>query len=906
MSLNKGHVNRPLSTVSIRKSPSLLRNPFSILHTRSKSEMNPVISRMRPSGTSLSRRNTFRYKGEHKWVVISDYEATRKDELTLRRGTRVHVLSKDARISGDEGWWAGEVDNQVGIFPSLCVSELLPIEIQFRELLPLGNMIGHGAFGNVHRGEWRGEEVAVKLFVVPSVTSSEHVASVVESIRKEAQLFWLLDHRNIIKLMGVCLTPPNLCLVMEYARGGPVSHVIQRYSLPPEVIVDWATQIAQGMSYLHEEARVHVVHRDLKSSNILLLESIEGHNLYNKTLKIIDFGLAREVSHTTHMSTAGTYAWMAPEVFKSQTFSKASDVWSYGVVLWELLTGKTPYEGFNFAAILYGVGNNTLKLPIPDSCPDSFKELLQRCWLPEPHNRPTFRDILSILETIAESSFVETSNENFQLMQDDWHREIEEMFQELRQKEKELHLLEDELIRAMEQQKAHEEELHRRERDLLGRELELVEREIQILIQQQSMNKPEKRKGKFRKSRLQKLKAGGGKNISEPSNFRHNFTVQQEKPSPVSPPISPDFLPRLTIACPSKNSLTRQTWGPSIAQKKVRKMTFGKFEWSRSAPNLNNKINSNKQLTRLERISDSDDRLLSNYHKRPSCSSSRQSNSLGRFSDRSRPQLALYQAAAVLASVAAGFDVRISNSSAIHPMVPGAVECDGRDVPSEANRRRDAYFSAIRDSFIEPETSFEDGFLKSASSDTVDKAEGLASNRVYRSSINFEVADSSTGLGATSEESSVTPSSEDNYRTLGPMSGFSSSIDECNSSPLSVSNDSNETTGLRSRMQSTRSSDRRQVVTFDVAETHKNLCSPIRPDTLNLNSIHEKKPEMEQLGKIFDSCVRISNGKHAPVTSPGLTPPHITHPRLDIMDIDVESTAKDSPSTSSVSESVFV
>ena len=155
----------------------------------------------------------------------------------------------------------------MGIFPSLCVSELLPIEIQFGELLPLGNMIGHGAFGNVHRGEWRGEEVAVKLFVVPSVTSSEHVASVVESIRKEAQLFWLLDHRNIIKLMGVCLTPPNLCLVMEYARGGPVSHVIQRYSLPPEVIVDWATQIAQGMSYLHEEARVHVVHRDLKSSN---------------------------------------------------------------------------------------------------------------------------------------------------------------------------------------------------------------------------------------------------------------------------------------------------------------------------------------------------------------------------------------------------------------------------------------------------------------------------------------------------------------------------------------------------------------------------------------------------------------------------------------------------------------
>ena len=74
------------------------------------------------------------------------------------------------------------------------------------------------------------------------------------------------------------------------------------------------------------------------------------------------------------------------------------------------------------------------------------------------------------------------------------------------------------------------------------------------------------------------------------TDFRHNFTVQHERPSPVSPPISPDYIPRLTIACPSKSSSTRQTWGPSLAQKKVKKMTFGKFEWSTSAPNLNNKI----------------------------------------------------------------------------------------------------------------------------------------------------------------------------------------------------------------------------------------------------------------------------------------------------------------------------
>ena len=101
--------------------------------------------------------------------------------------------------------------------------------------------------------------------MAPNQTESAEVS--VENIRKEAQLFWLLRHPNVIALKGVCLKMPNLCLVMEYARGGQLNVVVQKYSLPPEVIVDWALQIARGMQYLHEEARVHVVHRDLKSSN---------------------------------------------------------------------------------------------------------------------------------------------------------------------------------------------------------------------------------------------------------------------------------------------------------------------------------------------------------------------------------------------------------------------------------------------------------------------------------------------------------------------------------------------------------------------------------------------------------------------------------------------------------------
>ncbi|XP_043541056.1 mitogen-activated protein kinase kinase kinase 11-like [Chiloscyllium plagiosum] len=94
------------------------------------------------------------------------------------------------------------------------------------------------------------------------------------------------------------------------------------------------------------------------------------------TLKITDFGLAREWHKTTKMSTAGTYAWMAPEVIKTSTFSKGSDVWSYGVLLWELLTGEVPYRGIDGLAVAYGVAVNKLTLPIPSTCPEPFAQLM--------------------------------------------------------------------------------------------------------------------------------------------------------------------------------------------------------------------------------------------------------------------------------------------------------------------------------------------------------------------------------------------------------------------------------------------------------------------------------------------------------------------------------------------------
>ena len=96
----------------------------------------------------------------------------------------------------------------------------------------------------------------------------EPLERVVENVRQEAKLFWLLKHENIVALKGVCLLEPNLCLVMEYARGGSLSRVLQqRRAVPPNVVTDWAVQIARGIHYLHTMAPIPLIHRDLKSSN---------------------------------------------------------------------------------------------------------------------------------------------------------------------------------------------------------------------------------------------------------------------------------------------------------------------------------------------------------------------------------------------------------------------------------------------------------------------------------------------------------------------------------------------------------------------------------------------------------------------------------------------------------------
>uniref|UniRef100_A0A8C2KRZ2 Mitogen-activated protein kinase kinase kinase n=1 Tax=Cyprinus carpio TaxID=7962 RepID=A0A8C2KRZ2_CYPCA len=645
------------------------------------------------------------------WTAVFDYEASGEDELSLRRGDVVEVLSKDAAISGDEGWWTGKINHRVGIFPSNYVTyqpviyravgaresdPSAPVRIPFSELV-LQEIIGVGGFGKVYRGTWKDQEVAVKA---ARQDPDEDIKATADSVKQEAKLFSMLQHPNIIKLEGVCLEEPNLCLVMEYARGGTLNRALTGRRIPPHILVNWAVQIARGMQYLHEEAVVPIIHRDLKSTNILLLEKIENDDIGRKILKITDFGLAREWHKTTKMSAAGTYSWMAPEVIKSSLFSKGSDVWSYGVLLWELLTGEVPYRGIDGLAVAYGVAVNKLTLPIPSTCPEPFAKLMEECWDQDPHIRPSFASILEQLTAIEEAVMATMPQDSFHSMQEDWRVEIQEMFDELRTKEKELRSREEELTRAALQQKSHEELLKRREQQLAEREINVLERELNILIFQLNKDKPnvKKRKGKFKRSRL-KLKDGNRISLPSVTLDESNRTWGR------STNYKPEEFEDVKKGFKKKG----RTWGPSSVQTKergncaerVRPLSDGSSPWSTSLMKAQNSVplaalfaeqgtnkgevcstdgsdNKPKQLKfpnqvyidlplwKDEQGESQGPAAGGESQEDPTTSTSSTSttpqhtptNSLKRTTTRRRTDTVLYGCASILASVAFGFDLR--------------------------------------------------------------------------------------------------------------------------------------------------------------------------------------------------------------------------------------------------------
>ncbi|XP_047730159.1 mitogen-activated protein kinase kinase kinase 13 isoform X6 [Prionailurus viverrinus] len=232
---------------------------------------------------------------------------------------------------------------------------------------------------------------------------------------------------------------------MEYCAHGQLYEVLRAgRKITPRLLVDWSTGIASGMNYLHLHK---IIHRDLKSPNVLVT--------HTDAVKISDFGTSKELSDkSTKMSFAGTVAWMAPEVIRNEPVSEKVDIWSFGVVLWELLTGEIPYKDVDSSAIIWGVGSNSLHLPVPSTCPDGFKILMKQTWQSKPRNRPSFRQTLMHLD-IASADVLATPQETYFKSQAEWREEVKKHFEKIKSEGTCIHRLDEELIRRRREELRH-------------------------------------------------------------------------------------------------------------------------------------------------------------------------------------------------------------------------------------------------------------------------------------------------------------------------------------------------------------------------------------------------------------------------------------------------------------------
>ena len=231
----------------------------------------------RPSSQRLVGRKRHAQK-RNNGIVIGDFSGLYRDELTIKVGEDIEIISKDTIVSRNIGWWTGRNSmGKIGIFPAACVScdmqgnengggggnSEYPLEIKNSEV-QMKEVIGIGGFGKVFRGIYKGEEVAVKV----AKTTTYDSLKAVQDVIAEAEKFAHLAHINICALVGVVLVK-DVCLVMECAQGGALSDILHKgnSSFPIDVIIDWASQIASGMHYLHHVAEPSLIHRDLKTSN---------------------------------------------------------------------------------------------------------------------------------------------------------------------------------------------------------------------------------------------------------------------------------------------------------------------------------------------------------------------------------------------------------------------------------------------------------------------------------------------------------------------------------------------------------------------------------------------------------------------------------------------------------------
>ncbi|XP_073532013.1 proto-oncogene tyrosine-protein kinase ROS isoform X2 [Phyllobates terribilis] len=279
-----------------------------------------------------------------------------------------------------------------------------------RENLELCVFLGSGAFGEVYQGiakDILGHGTGSQKVAVKTLKSDATDEEKVEFL-KEAHLMSQFHHPNILKLLGVCLhnVPQYIILelmdggdLLSYLRGARANTHVQETLLSSVDLLDMSLNISTGCVYLE---KMHFVHRDLAARNCLV--SVKEYHNPRRMVKIGDFGLARDVYKSDYYRKKGEgllpVRWMAPESLVDGIFTTRSDVWSFGVILWELFSlGQQPYQGYSNMEVLHFVRSGQ-RMDSPDNCPDDMWNVMLKCWEQNPAHRPNFGKIQKQLEEL--------------------------------------------------------------------------------------------------------------------------------------------------------------------------------------------------------------------------------------------------------------------------------------------------------------------------------------------------------------------------------------------------------------------------------------------------------------------------------------------------------------------------
>ncbi|CAL5369613.1 unnamed protein product [Camellia sinensis] len=259
--------------------------------------------------------------------------------------------------------------------------------------LSIGSMISEGPYSVVYEGSYKSKPVAVKV-IQPDKTSAVSPERK-EKFEREVAMLSRVKHDNIVKFIGAYVEP-TMMIITELMRGGTLQKYL--WSIRPnspdlKLSISFALGISRAMEYLHANS---IIHRDLKPSNLLLMED-------KKKIKVADFGLAREETMGEMTAEVGTYRWMAPELFSVEPiklgvkkhYNHKVDIYSFSMVLWELLTNSTPFKGRNNVMVAYASSMNLR--PSMDNIPKDIAPLLESCWAEDPEERPEFVQITDFL-----------------------------------------------------------------------------------------------------------------------------------------------------------------------------------------------------------------------------------------------------------------------------------------------------------------------------------------------------------------------------------------------------------------------------------------------------------------------------------------------------------------------------